>query len=84
MTKFLKVSSIIFLSLATLICALFFTYLIITKDAKLNESKLIHPNQSIAIYDDEGNEVVNASVANKYPKRLYCVRRQKLLFTQRA
>ena len=66
MTKFLKVSSIIFLSLATLICALFFTYLIITKDAKLNESKLIHPNQSIAIYDDEGNEVVNASVANKH------------------
>lgn len=66
MTKFLKVSLIILLSLAVVAFTLFLTYLIITKDAKLDESKLIRPNQSIIICDDDGNEVVSASTSNKH------------------
>jgi len=65
MTKFLKVSLIIILSLAVVASTLFFTYIIITKDAKLDESKLIRPNQSVVIFDDDGNEVVSASASNK-------------------
>ncbi len=65
MTKFLKVTLIIFLSLAVVAATLFLTYLIITKDAKLDESKLIRPNQSIVICDENGNEIVSASAANK-------------------
>ncbi len=66
MTKFLKVTLIIFLSLAVVASALLMTYLIITKDAKLDENKLIRPNQSIIICDEEGNEIVSASTANKH------------------
>ena len=66
MTKFLKISLIMLLSMAVVVLSLFLTYLIITKDAKLDESKLIRPNQSIIICDDEGNEVISASTANKH------------------
>ncbi|MDE7082656.1 MAG: transglycosylase domain-containing protein [Clostridia bacterium] len=66
MTKFLKVTLIIFLSLAMLAATLFLTYLIITKDAKLDSNKLIRPNQSIIICDENGNEIVSASVSNKH------------------
>lgn len=66
MTKFLKVTLIIFLSLAVIALSLTATFYIITKDAKLDESKLIRPDQSVIIYDDDGNEVVSASVASKH------------------
>ena len=66
MTKFLKVTLIIFLSLAVVAFTAFMSYLIITKDAKLDESKLIRPNQSITICDENGNEIVSASASNKH------------------
>jgi len=65
MAKFLKVTLIILLCITAVFAAFFTAFLIITKDAKLDESKLINPNQSITIVDDEGNEVVNASLSNK-------------------
>lgn len=66
MTKFLKVTLIIFLSLTIAALSLFMTYLVITKDAKLDKSKLIRPNQSIVVCDEDGNEVVSASASNKH------------------
>ena len=66
MTKFLKISLIIFLSMLTVFGALFFTYLIITKDAHLDVNKLVNPDQNIIIYDDEGNKIIDASVQNKH------------------
>ena len=66
MTKFLKVLSIILLTCAVLVAAAFCTYLIITKDAVLDENKLINPNQNILIYDDNGKEVVSASLSGKH------------------
>ncbi|MDE6668037.1 MAG: penicillin-binding protein [Clostridia bacterium] len=66
MTKFLKVTLIIFLSLAVVAFTTFLSYLIITRDAKLDESKLIRPNQSITICDEDGNEIVSASASSKH------------------
>ncbi len=65
MTKFLKFSLVILLCISAFIAAAFAAFFIITKDAKLNESKLINPDQSIIIIDDNGNEVVNASLSSK-------------------
>lgn len=62
MTKFLKISAIIFLSIFIIIAVLFSTYLIITKDAVLDKNKLIGAGQNIIIYDDAGNEIVSASL----------------------
>ncbi len=66
MKTFLKVSLIIVLSLTVVAASLFITYIVITKDAKLNKNKLLNPNQNIVIIDDEGNEVISASVSNKH------------------
>jgi len=66
MAKFFKVLTVILLSIAFLAAAAFCTFLIITKDAVLDENKLINPNQNVLIYDDEGNEVVNASLSGKH------------------
>lgn len=66
MKTFLKVSLIIVLSLTVIAASLFITYIVITKDAKLNKNKLLNPNQNIVIIDDEGNEVISASVSNKH------------------
>ena len=65
MTKFLKVSLIIFLSFLVVALSLTAAFFIITKDAKLDESKLIKPNQNVIIYDDNGNEITSASVSGK-------------------
>ena len=62
MTKFLKILLIIFLSIITLIAILFFTYTAITKDAKLNADKLTGTGQNVIIYDDDGNDVISASL----------------------
>ncbi len=66
MKTFLKVSLIIVLSLTVVAASLFITYIVITKDAKLNKNKLLNPTQNIVIIDDEGNEVISASVSNKH------------------
>ena len=65
MKKFLKVSLIIVLGFLIIFAALFCTYLVITKDAVLDKNKLLNPHQTVIIYDDEGNEITNASVSNK-------------------
>ena len=62
MTKFLKILLIIFLSILTLIAILFLTYTVITKDAKLNADKLTGTGQNVIIYDDDGNDVISASL----------------------
>ena len=65
MAKFLKITLVIILSFLVLIGSLIATYFIITKDARLDESKLINPNQTVIICDDDGNEITNASVSGK-------------------
>lgn len=61
MAKFIKISLIILLSVCTVAASLILTFFIITKDAVLDESKLINPNQNIIIYDKDGNEITSAS-----------------------
>lgn len=65
MAKFLKISLVILLCITAVVAAAFAAFFIITKDAKLDESKLINPDQSIIIVDDDGNVVVNASLSSK-------------------
>lgn len=65
MTKFFKVFLIIFSAFLATVLAFLFSYLIVTKDAKLDASKLINPERSVAIYDDDGNEVAGASLSGK-------------------
>ena len=63
MSKIFKVLLVIFLSMLTVATALLTTYFILTKDAVLDESRLINPNQSILIYDENGNEITSANVS---------------------
>lgn len=63
MAKFLKISLIIILCLCAIAATLFLTYFIITKDAVLDENKLINPNQNIYIYDGDGNEITSANTS---------------------
>ncbi|MCH5142538.1 MAG: transglycosylase domain-containing protein [Clostridiales bacterium] len=65
MTKFFKISAIIFLSFLVLFLVLWSTYLVITRDAKLDESKLINPNQVITVLDDYGNEITDATLTGQ-------------------
>lgn len=63
MKKFLKISIIILSVFAIALAIPYFTYLIITKDAKLDESKLCGTGQCVIIYDDENNEITSASLS---------------------
>ncbi len=65
MTKFFKAALIIFSAMLATFLALFFAYMIITKDARLDENKLINPERSVVMYDNDGNEVVGASLTGK-------------------
>lgn len=65
MAKFLKISAIILLSILVVFLALLSTYLIITKGAVLDESKLINPNQFITVVDDDGNGIADATITEK-------------------
>lgn len=65
MTKFFKAVLIIIASLLAIFLAFLFAFIIVTKDAKLDESKLINPEHSAIIYDNDGNEVVGASLSGK-------------------
>lgn len=62
MKKFLKISAIILICFLILSAALFVSYAVITKDAVLDSSKLVGAGQNVTIYDDEGNELTNASL----------------------
>lgn len=62
MGKFLKITGIVLLSLIVIASALFFTYLALTKDAKLDESKLKQNHTEITLFDDDGNEIAGASI----------------------
>ncbi len=65
MSKFFKISLITILCFLIIALSLFFSYLIITKDAKLDESKLTEPYGNVILYDDEGNKIVDASTESK-------------------
>lgn len=65
MAKFFKITAIILLSLLVLFLILWSTYLIITRDAKLDSSKLINPNQVITVLDDYGNEITDATISGQ-------------------
>ena len=62
MKTFLKVTAIVSLCILIIISSLIFAYLIITKDAVLDRSKLIGSGQHVIILDDEGNEMTSASI----------------------
>ena len=62
MRKFLKISAVILLCFFIIIASLLVAYLIITKDAVLDRSKLTGSGQHVIILDDEGNELTNASL----------------------
>lgn len=65
MTKLLKILTIIFLSFLVLFGTLLLTFTIITKDAVLDANKLTGAGQKVIIYDDNGNEVISASLDDK-------------------
>lgn len=65
MTKILKIIFIVLFSLTILTSCLYLTYFIITKDAKLDESKLTGAGQFVSIYDDEDNMITDASLEVK-------------------
>lgn len=62
MTRFLKVLTVIILSLLAVFCALFLSYVLITKDAVLDAAKLVGAGQNVIICDDDGNEITNVSL----------------------
>ena len=66
MAKFLKISLIILLSLCGVAATLILTFFIITKDARLDESKLLNPNRNILIYDKDGNEITSANTSGNH------------------
>ncbi|MDE5721253.1 MAG: penicillin-binding protein [Clostridia bacterium] len=65
MTKLLKILTIIFLSLLAIFGTLIMTFTLITKDAVLDANKLTGAGQKVIIYDDNGNEVISASLDDK-------------------
>ena len=95
MTKFLKILTIIVLSVFIIFAALYITYAVITKDAVLKPDKLIGYGQNVTILDSDGNEITSASIEAqkkkrciKKPQRRYCKRfhsigRQNVLQAQR-
>lgn len=64
MKKAIKVILIIFLSFFVILGGFFTAYLIITRDAKLDESKLLSPDKSVIIVDADGNEITGAVSGN--------------------
>lgn len=65
MTKFLKITAIIALSLLTAIAASFLTFYILTKNSRLDESKLLSADCNIAVFDVYGKEVAGAYLSNR-------------------
>lgn len=66
MTKWIKVILIFLASLAILITALFLTYIVITKDAVLDEKKLTKVGGNIVICDDSGKEIISTSLSTSH------------------
>ena len=62
MTKFLKIFFIIVSIILVLISALIISFAVITRGATLDTNKLVGAEQNVIIYDDDGNEVVSASL----------------------
>lgn len=65
MTKFLKITGIVLLSLIIISAALLFTFFNITRDAVLDENKLLSVEQNIIIYDENNEEIANTSLSTK-------------------
>ena len=66
MAKIFRIIGIIILSFLVLFLVFWSTYLVITKDAKLDDSKLINPNQVITVVDNDGNEITDATLTGKH------------------
>ncbi len=66
MVKFLKISAVVLASLATVVAAMYISYLIITRDCRLDKNKLTGVGQKIIICDADGNEIMNTSVSGTH------------------
>ncbi len=55
MKKALKIICIVFASILIVILGLFVYYLVVTKDVKLDENKLVNMEKTISFYDNKGN-----------------------------
>ena len=62
MRKFLKITAVVLLCFLIIVTTMLAAFLIITKDARLDSSKLTGSGQSVIILDDEGNELTDASL----------------------
>lgn len=65
MTKFLKIFGIVLLTVIVVATAIFFTFLTMTRDAVLDESRLLFVEQNITVYDENGDEIANTSHSTK-------------------
>lgn len=65
MTKVLKILGFVVLSYLIIFIALIATFCVITKDAKLDRSKLIGTHQNVIICDENGDEITSASLEAK-------------------
>ena len=65
MTKFLKITTFILISLLVLILSFMIFYLVMTNDAYLDEKKLLSGEQNITLYDANGNEIASTFLNNK-------------------
>ena len=70
MKKAFKVVLVLSAIALTAVIAVFAAYLAITKDAKLDESKLTDYGRCITVCDKDGKEITNASLSAK-PQRLH-------------
>lgn len=65
MNKFAKALFITLLCVFIIFTALICAYFAITHGAVLDKNKLINPDRNVIIYDDDGNEVIGASLSGK-------------------
>ncbi len=65
MVKFLKITAVILAGFAVFAGALTLTFFVLTKDARLDESKLLSVDTGITVFDSDGEEIANASATGK-------------------
>lgn len=65
MIKFIKITGSILASIAVIFAAMILTFLVITKDARLDESRLLSVETGIFVLDAKGEEIANASLTGK-------------------
>ncbi len=65
MRKLLKIAAILALAALIVVAAAFIAYTVITRNAKLDESRLTNYGQSITVCDTDGREITSASPSAK-------------------